>query len=163
MGASSTFHNVCRCLCLIAVALSSCRAANSPYNPSRPEDQAQKQEKADSLLYLDLRTPTLTQKIAAPDKLNPACKFVQIEISKITNPKRYAIQFKLYYLPPTEEKVYLGSFSPFPADNPGKFIVATQGKVKDEGSLMLSMALIDKPERGDDVNVALKKMICRPE
>jgi len=35
----------------------------------------------------------------------PACKFVQIEISKIDNPKRYSLQFKFYYLPPNEEKV----------------------------------------------------------
>jgi len=163
MGASSTFQNASRCLCLIAVALSSCRAANSSYNLSRPVDDAQEQEKADLVLYLDLRTPTLTQKIAPADNLNPACKFVQVEISKITNPKRYAIQFKLYYLPNHEEKVYLGSFSPYPADNPGKFIVATQGKVKDEGSLMLSMTLIDKAEPEDNVQVALRKMICRPE
>jgi hypothetical protein len=31
------------------------------------------QEKADSLLYLDLRTPTVTQKIAPQDKLDAAC------------------------------------------------------------------------------------------
>jgi len=115
------------------------------------------------LLYLDLRTPSLTQKIAPADNLNPACKFVQIEISKIDNPKRYAIQFKLYYLPPNKEKVYLGSFSTYPADNPGKFIVATQGKIKDEGSLMLSMTLIDKPEPEDNVQVAIRKMTCRSE
>lgn len=163
MGASSAFKNVCRCLCLIAVAFSSCRAANSPYNFSRPGGDAQKQEKADSLLYLDLRNPTLTQKIAPADKLNAACKFIQIEISKIDNPKQYAVQFKLYYVPINEEKVYLGSFSTYPADNPGKFIVATQGKVKDEGSLMLSMTLIDKPGPEDNVQVALKKMVCRAE
>jgi hypothetical protein len=163
MGASSAIKNVCRCLCLIAVALSSCRAANSSYNLSRPGNDAQKQDKADSLLYLDLRTPSLTQKIAPADNLNPACKFVQIEISKIDNPKRYAIQFKLYYLPPNKEKVYLGSFSTYPADNPGKFIVATQGKIKDEGSLMLSMTLIDKPEPEDNVQVAIRKMTCRSE
>jgi len=147
----------------MAVALSSCRAANSSSHLARPVDDAKEQEKADSVLYLDLRTPTVTQEIAAADNLNPACKFVQVEISKITNPKRYAIQFKLYYLPTNEEKVYLGSFSPYPADHPGKFIVATQGKVKNEGSLMLSMTLIVKPEPDDDVQVALKKMICRPE
>jgi hypothetical protein len=155
--------NICRCLCLIAVALSSCRAANSSYSPSRPGDDAPAQEKADSLLYLDLRTPTVTQKIAPQDKLDAACKFVQIELSRITNPKRYAIEFHLYYLPKNDEKVYLGSFSPYPADNPGKFIVATQGKVSDEGSLMLSMTVTDKPEPQDQVQVELKKMVCRRE
>jgi hypothetical protein len=163
MGGSSVFQNVCRCLCLIAVASSSCRAANSSYSPSRPGDDAQTQEKADSLLHLDLRTPTVTQKIGPQDKLAAGCKFVQVEISRITNPKRYAIQFKLYYLPTNDEKVYLGSFSPFPADNPGKFIVATQGKVRDQGSLILSMVLIDKPEPADEIQVALKKMTCHAE
>ncbi len=95
--------------------------------------------------------------------MDAACKFVQIELSRITNPKRYAIEFHLYYLPKNDEKVYLGSFSPYPADNPGKFIVATQGKVSDEGSLMLSMTVTDKPEPQDQVQVELKKMTCRRE
>jgi hypothetical protein len=162
MYGPSAFQSVCRCLCLVAVALSSCRAANSTYHPPSGDD-AITQEKKDSLLYLDLRTPTVTQKIAPQDKLASGCKFVQIEISQITNPKRYAIQFELFYLPTNNDKVYLGSFGPFPADNPGKFIVATQGKVRDQGSLMLSMILIDKPEPQDEIKVALKKMICRPE
>jgi hypothetical protein len=105
----------------------------------------------------------VTQQIGPQDKFASGCKFVQVEISRITNPKRYAIQFKLYYLPTGGEKVYLGSFSPYPADNPGKFIVATQDKVGDRGSLMLSMILIDKPEPADDIQVALKKMTCRAE
>jgi len=162
MDARSAFQTVCRCLCLIAVALSSCRPANSTNNHP-PGNDAITQENADSLHYLDLRTPTVTQKIGPQDKLGPGCKFVQVEIARITNSKRYAIQFRLYYLPTDDEKVYLGSFSPFPADNPGKFIIATQGKVKHQGSLMLSMTLIDKPEPQDEVKVALKKMICRPE
>jgi hypothetical protein len=162
MDGRSAFQTVCRCLCLVAVALSSCRAANSTYNHP-PGSDAITQENTDSLLYLDLRTPTVTQKIGPQDKLGSGCKFVQVEISRITNPKRYAIQFGLYYLPTNDEKVYLGSFSPFPADNPGKFIVATQGKVEDHGSLVLSMTLIDKPEPQDDIKVSLKKMICRPE
>jgi hypothetical protein len=41
--------------------------------------------------------------------------------------------------------------------------VATQGKVSDEGSLMLSMTVTDKPEPQDQVQVELKKMTCRRE
>jgi|SRR5262252_2031701 len=161
MAESSAFRSFCRCLCLTAVALSCCRAANSSYKPPRPSDDALIQEKSEPLFHLSLRAPTVTQKIAPGDQIDDGCKFVQVEISRITNPKRYALQFQLYYLPEKDEKVYLGSFSTYPADNPGKFIVATQGKVKNQGSLSLAMTLIDKPEPQDDIEVTLKKMICR--
>jgi hypothetical protein len=50
----------------------------------------------------------------------------------------------------------LGSFSLYPADNPGKFIVPTQGKVKDDGAIVLSMLILDKLNADDAVEVAVK-------
>jgi hypothetical protein len=74
------------------------------------------------------------------------------------NPKKYALTFEVHYQPNPSEKVYLGSFSLYPSDNPGKFIVATQGKVKNQGVIVLTMVTPDKVETGDQVKVGVRKI-----
>jgi hypothetical protein len=52
----------------------------------------------------------------------------------------------------------LNSFSFYPANNPGKFIVATHGKLNKEGSIILSLTTPDKIKAGNMVEVAVKKL-----
>jgi hypothetical protein len=85
-------------------------------------------------------------------------KFVQIEVAEVRNPKKYFLTFQVYFQSNRKDKVYLGSFSLYPSDNPGRFIVATQGKLKEKGAIIVSMVMPDKVEPGDAVRVTVKKI-----
>jgi hypothetical protein len=95
-----------------------------------------------ALIYLDSKNPSHTQPIATSKATN--AKFVRVEVTEVQNPKRYALTFEVHYQPKDGAKVYLGNFSLFPADNPGTFIVATQGKVKQGGAIVLTMVIVDR-------------------
>ena len=156
-----TFNYLGNCLCVGLFALTSCVAATSPGGSANaPVNEV---TKGDSLFHFDLNKRSVVQPIAPQDEVDGGTKFVQIEVAAVTNPRRYALSFQVSYQSKNDEKIYLGSFSLYPADNPGKFIVATQGKLKSEGSLILSMVLDDKPEPGDAVKVTVKKMTFRRE
>jgi len=112
----------------------------------------------DEILYhLDLGNPTVSQPIGSASEAEGA-KFVQVEVVRVLNPKKHAVSFQVHYQPRDGARTYLGSFSLFPADNTGKFIVPTQGKVKNEGAIVLSLVILDKIEAGDTVEVAVKAM-----
>ena len=113
---------------------------------------------SDTLYYLDQNKNSIVQRIEPRDKLEDGCKFVQVEVVKVVNPKRYALQFKVAYRATSGEETSLGSFSLFPADNPGKFIVPSQGKVKNEGAIVLSLVVQDKMDPKDSIQVAVKRI-----
>ena len=46
----------------------------------------------------------------------------------------------------------------YPADNPGKFIVPTQGKVKQGGAVILSMVIPDEVSPQDTIKVSVRRM-----
>lgn len=114
-------------------------------------------ESDDTLYYLDLRKPSVTQPLETRIG-GPAYKFVQVEVTEVLNPKKYPLTFEVRYQSKDNVKTYLGSFSLYPADNPGKFIVATQGKVKDEGAIILSFVIPDKVDTRDTIKVTVKKI-----
>ena len=109
----------------------------------------------DTLYYLNIRNPNLTQPVGSAGEVERA-KFVQVEVVRVLNPRRRALTFQVHYQPRGGARIYLGSFSLYPADNPGKFIVPTQGKVKDDGAIVLSMLILDKLNADDAVEVAVK-------
>jgi len=148
------------CLIFVLCVSSNCGTLefvrNSNANSIEGNANANTMKSDDTLYYLDLIRPSITQPIE-PAAVAGA-KFVQVEVAEVVNPKKYALTFEVRYQPNANEKVYLGSFSLFPADNPGKFIVATQGKVKGEGAILLSMVVPDKVSAGDQVKVGVKKI-----
>jgi hypothetical protein len=95
-------------------------------------------------MQLDTKTPSITLPIKESGEAIASAKFVRVEVVEVRNPNRYALTFEVHYQPKNGTKVNLGSFSLFPADNPGTFIVATQGKIKQGGSLVLTMVVLDR-------------------
>ncbi len=81
-------------------------------------------------------THSITTAIVAPQNN----KFIQVKISKVTNPKLTPLAFTVYYQPPKGNKTYLGGFALFPADNPGRFIVTTQGKLRHGSKVIISLS-----------------------
>lgn len=56
-------------------------------------------------------------------------KFVKIEVVTVVNPRKIPLAFEVHYQPVKGKPFLLGTFSLFPPDNPGDFIIATEGKL----------------------------------
>lgn len=153
------------CVCLLAFAVASC--AGTALNVGAPQNAntatsnspSNQNDKSDQAVYsLDLQKPEITQKILPDDGDPTKARFVQVEVVKITNPQKRPAQFEVHYQPNDGEKILLGGFSLYPSDNPGKFIVPTQGKVKAEGKLILSLVKSDQVVAGDVLQATIKPM-----
>lgn len=112
----------------------------------------------DSLYHLNLQKRDLVQGVGQAMLLQHTYQFVQVEVVKVHNPQNYPLIFYVYYQYPNHEKILLNSFSLYPANNPGKFIVATHGKLDKEGSIIVSLTTPAKIKAGDKVEVAIKKL-----
>lgn len=115
----------------------------------------------DTLYHLGLHNSEISQPISPTSLRSHNYRYVEIEIVKLVNPKQYPLTFYVYYQPPEKEKVLLGSFGPYPADNPGKFIVSTHGKPLKNGSLILSLVIPEKTQLNDTVEATVKKLVLR--
>lgn len=112
----------------------------------------------EKLYYLDLTNPSIVQSIDPNQKAVAASRFVKVEVVEVVNPRNLAVAFQVHYQTRTNEKIYLGSFGLFPSDNPGKFIVATQGKLKNEGAIVLSLVKPEGVDAGDTIRVGVKRI-----
>lgn len=144
MPGRRTLYEVCCCMLFIVMFDTSC-AGNGI-------------EKSDTLYYLDANKRSIAQPIEPKDMAQEEHKFVQIEVTKVLNPKKYFLTFEVHYQLESNVKIYLGSFSLYPSDNPGKFIVATQGKLKNEGAIILSLVMPDNFDPKDTIKVTVKRM-----
>ena len=84
-------------------------------------------------------------------------KFVQIEVTHVNNPQRIPLSFAVHFQPAQGEAIYLGNFSLFPPDNPGKFIVSTQGKLKSGGAVTVTLVPLQRVSGESEIRVQLKR------
>jgi hypothetical protein len=106
---------------------------------------------------LDLAKPSVEQEIDSITAHGGPYKFVQVEVVGVTNPKKHPLTFELRYRPRHGVETMLGEFSLYPPDNPGNFIVSTRGKIRDAGTITLSMTTPDRTGSGDVIRIAVKK------
>ena len=161
-------YRLCCCVCVVAFAVASCSGTalhvgtppqNANGNASTASSPANQKNKSDQAVYsLDLQNPEITQKILPDDGDAAKARFVQVEIVAVTNPQKHPAQFNVHYQPDGGERILLGAFSLYPPDNPGKFIVPTQGKVKADGALILSLVKSDRIAAGDVLKVTVKPL-----
>lgn len=85
-------------------------------------------------------------------------KFVQVRITEVHNPGRVPLMFSVYFQRDGEGEHLLGTFSLFPPDNPGTFIVATQGKLKRGDTLLLEMEPLADTFANTDVRVRIGRI-----
>lgn len=93
--------------------------------------------------YLDRDRPSLVQPIDAA--AIPAARFVRVEVAEVYNPRMYALSFNVDFRDAQGRSVRLGTFSLFPPDNPGTFIVPGQEKLRAGGSIVVSLVIVDTP------------------
>ncbi len=147
------------CVCLLTFAIAACNGTILHVgSPPQNANTSQIDQSDQAVFSLNLQNPEIMQKILPDDGDPTKARFVQVEVIKITNPQKRPAEFQVRYQPIAGEKILLGGFSLYPPDNPGKFIVPTQGKVKAEGTLILSLVKSDRVVAGDVVEVTVRPM-----
>lgn len=112
---------------------------------------------------LDLANRSVSKPIG-PGLAEPAsARFVEVDVAEVSNPKRIRLTFEVHYQGGNGEKLLLGSFALYPPDNPGTFIVATRGRLRSGGSVILSMKVLDRVGPEDRVRVKVRRISLRQE
>lgn len=111
-----------------------------------------------TLRYLDLGHPTISQAIGESDSGIENAKFVQVEIVDVVNPRKYALEFEVSYQSAAGARKRLGTFSLYPADNPGRFIVAARAEVKAGGSIIVSLVVFDAVDSQAPLRVGVRSI-----
>jgi hypothetical protein len=91
---------------------------------------------------IDLAHPSFAQHVVLTGGDARTFDFVQIRIVHIVNPRHIGVLFEVAFLPDGGSRVLLGSFSLYPPDNPGHFIVAAQHRVRSSGSIVVSLLTV---------------------
>jgi len=111
--------------------------------------------KSPGALTMTLTDRSVTQPIG-PGVADPqARKFVAVEIAEVRNPKRIRTTCDVAYQLGNGERIPLGSFSLFPPDRPGRFIVATRGALRNEGAIVVTLQVLDPVGADDEVRVKI--------
>jgi hypothetical protein len=150
----------CICLMLVLCFSSNCGTPNlvSNANTIKPDTNNNALKSDETLYYLDLSNPSISQPIEPMTDHVEVARFVRVDVAEVLNPRKYTLTFEVHYQPESKPKIYLGTFSLYPADNPGQFIVPTQGKVKKEGAIVLSLVMVDKVDATAPVKVGVKRI-----
>lgn len=110
-----------------------CRPA--PIDANR---QVEPSAKAELMHTIDATHPVVTLPVPA-DQSAAGRKFVAVRIETVENPRKVPLTFALTFRRAGQRDIELGVFSLFPADRPGRFVVATQGRVGAGGEIVLSL------------------------
>jgi len=150
----------CACLLVVLCVSSSCSALDlgksSDVNGNDGQATHNSSKSDATVSYLDLANRSMTQAVE-PDEVSGA-RFVQVEVTEVANRKKIPLSFEVRYQGKDDTRIYLGSFALYPPDNPGKFIVATQGKVKGDGAIVLTLVVSEKVDAEDIVKVGIKRI-----
>jgi hypothetical protein len=110
-----------------------------------------------ALLHLDARRPTVQQAVGPAGGPPEGFKFVRVEVEAVVNPKRHPLTFDVRYRS-GDTLTFLGSFSLYPSDHPGNFLVPTLGRVRAGGALLLSLVTPDTIGEDDPLSVTVRPM-----
>jgi hypothetical protein len=110
----------------------------------------------DSVYTLNISRPSFRQSLKEEQAVHQK-KFVKVTAKEITNPALVAIAFDLYQLS-GGRATFLGSAAPFPADNPGSFIIATGGRLETNGILELRLNIPEDWNKKDKLEVKISKL-----
>jgi hypothetical protein len=128
-----------------------CDSADRTASPSEPTSTQP------AMHHLDINHPTALKSITAGSD----AKFVEVQVSQVSNPAQAALSFAVTYQS-AGETIPLGSFSLYPADHPGTFIVPTQGKIASSGSIRVTM---ENPDNDARIRVTIGRieLVSHPE
>ena len=84
-------------------------------------------------------------------------RLVFIEISEVENPQVLPLAFSVSFFQ-NNKRINLGSFALYPGDNPGKFIVPTQGIVDKTGKIQIELITLSEYKGTEAVRVKIKSV-----
>ncbi|NOT57906.1 MAG: hypothetical protein HOP18_25160 [Deltaproteobacteria bacterium] len=145
-------HSLCRASFLLVVACGM-EAHGSSNSPTGSE----------ASYHLDRNNTSVTQPIGPGLRDPEKQKFLEIVVIAVLNPKKLPLLFEVHYQGDDQKKVFLGTFSLFPPDQPGTFIVATRGQLRSAGVLVLSMVVPAGIPANDAIRVTLERIRFREE
>ena len=108
--------------------------------------------------YLDVVNTTLTQPIDPTGAKPGEARFVEVEVAEVVNPAHARLSFEVFFEPAGAARVGLGMFSLYPVDNPGAFIVPTQGQVDRAGMLVVALVVADPVPAGVPLKVGIARI-----
>jgi len=111
---------------------------------------------ADTVYTISSANPSFHQSLKEVESVRQK-KFVRITATEIINPEQLAITFDLYYIA-GDKTEFIGSVAPFPANNPGSFIIATGGKLDKQGELELRLKIPEDWNKKDRVEAKMKTL-----
>ena len=145
--------------CRILIGLICCLLA--PACGSKAANQENAEIGETGSLSLDLENPSLFYPIDPGIEDSEKLKFVQIEIGELFNPRLLRIIFEVRHRAETGEETLLGTFAPFPPDNPGTYIVSTGERLEAGGAILLSLVVLDEIGSEDQLRVVLESISFR--
>lgn len=147
------YRSRCRVICLLSLVCLSSACANDAMVTH--DDTGPVVVNGYELNLATTRTvvQTIGSEVAPQTK-----KFVQIEVTEVVNLRKIPLSFSVHYQSVQGERVFLGTFSLFPPDNPGNFIVATQGKLRTGGMIIVSMIPLEEVRDPEAIQVRLKRI-----
>ena len=80
-------------------------------------------------------------------------QFIEIEIVEVKNPDNYPVTFEVHKKGANQAKPQLGTFSLYPNDNPGKFIVAVGENIGNGDQLIIKLVLPDGAKNKNDLTI----------
>lgn len=104
---------------------------------------------------LDLATRSARQAFGSASEAAPNKRFVKVEVARVVNPALIPVSFTIHWQPHRGERAYLGSFSLFPPDNPGTFIVSTRDELTPCGDIVVKMVPLQRVDPGTKLRVQL--------
>lgn len=108
---------------------------------------------ADTVHTLSAAHPSFRQRLEQTDEVRKK-KFVRITAREIINPVLVPVSFDLYRISRGKTE-FLGSVAPYPADNPGSFIIATSGRLATGDVLELRLTFPEDWNKKDRLEVKI--------
>ena len=124
---------------------------------NRQSKDNSKMQNDTSLVRLNIHDSIYSQVLSPLKESIKKTKFVKIQVVKVTNPELYPVSIEAYYVQQGDED-FLGTFALYPPDNTGDFLIATQGKLKSEGEIILKLKIPQAAKETDTIDIKLKKI-----
>lgn len=106
-------------------------------------------------LELTTARPEITLTMPTAQESSLAARFIRVHVVRITNARRSPISITVLHRDEAGGIRTLGMFSPFPADNPGTFLVPIQAGVIEGGLIVLRLSLLEPGGPDDDIGVSI--------
>ena len=83
---------------------------------------------------------------------------MRVRVTEVSNPDNIPLAFTIHWQTRMDEPIYLGTFSLYPPDNPGTFLVATRGKVQTGGELLIRLVPLQQVGEAARLSVHLSRL-----